>query len=90
MQFGRKLWSEVLERAAPSLIICMGRLVTTELCRLMQAENQIAVPIGWGNVKAFAADFPGGRIVGLPHLSRYSVIGRQKSETALKSLFDRW
>jgi hypothetical protein len=56
----------------------------------MQAENQIAVPIGWGNVKAFAADFPGGRIVGLPHLSRYSVIGRQKSETALKSLFDRW
>ncbi|MFL4470018.1 uracil-DNA glycosylase family protein [Tateyamaria armeniaca] len=88
MQFGRELWSDVLERTSPSLIVCMGRQATTELSGVVRAENEVSMPVGWGNVKASRADYPSGTIVGLPHLSRFSIFGRRESESAIKALFD--
>ncbi|WP_300009840.1 uracil-DNA glycosylase family protein [uncultured Roseobacter sp.] len=90
LQFGRSLWSKVLGRVKPSLVICMGKTVTVELARLLQAENEIAVDIGWGAVKATRAEFQSGRIIGLPHLSRFPVITRRECQAPLKRLFENW
>ena len=39
-----------------------------------------AVPAHWGSVKLRACDYPGGRLVGLPHLSRYALFSKPETD----------
>ena len=75
--FGRQLWTWVLERTPATLFLCLGRDVTREVVALTGAKADGTWPTGWGRqtFKRYVA--PGKVIVGLPHLSRFQVFGRQ-------------
>jgi hypothetical protein len=69
----------------------MGGETYASLCRILGATAAKSVPVGWGNASARRAVFKGGSIVGLPHLSRFGIVTRAKSEAALREIFgDDW
>lgn len=89
LAFGAGLWQMIFARARPRLVVTMGAETGRVARALLGASPTRQRPLGWGRVCAREADFPGGRIVSLPHLSRYRVFGRPASEAALGQLFDR-
>jgi uracil-DNA glycosylase len=83
-----EIWKEVFHRANPHLIITLGTTVFEAVYTLLNAKNIEEIPVHWGNVCARRANFNGNKkLVGLPQLSRFKIIGRSQSETALEELF---
>lgn len=76
VQFGKELWTEVLQTSQPSLIIAMGALSTKILSKMLNIRYLEKHPTGWGKVSAFRGEFEEGRLVGLPHLSRFGIMTR--------------
>lgn len=87
VEFGKKLWREIFERAKPKVIVSMGAVATKIVNRLLQAEDISKQPVGWGNITASRAQFDGGFHVGLPHLSRFGIMTRDQSAPYLDKLF---
>ncbi|MEO0669180.1 MAG: uracil-DNA glycosylase family protein [Pseudomonadota bacterium] len=87
LDFGFELWRQILERAKPSLVVGMGGDATRQLARLLRADTSERIPLGWGKVTGTRAAHAQGYLVGLPHLSRFPVVGRQASEAGLRKLF---
>lgn len=91
LDFGIGIWSDILKRAKPSLVICMGGETFHALSRILDSRDLQKISINWGSIVAKHARFDGGALVGLPHLSRFGIITRSQSEDALKSLFrEHW
>lgn len=89
--FGEQLWREILDRSGPELVIGMGRELADPLRRILGSPELSKVDVNWGRVKALKGRFPGGQLVVLPHLSRFSIVARPQSAAAMKTLFgDRW
>ncbi len=86
VQFGMELWAEVLRTAKPSLVITMGSQATRIVADLLGVEGLAKQRIGWGRVAGYWAQSDGGRLIGLPHLSRFGVITRPQSSEALEEL----
>lgn len=91
--FGEELWFEIFRFAKPKLVVGMGNQVSNSLARILNAEKTGCEPINWKSssgkmmtVQRFS--FEGGVLVSLPHLSRFGIIGREKSTPALKHVFD--
>lgn len=87
LRFGKKLCAEVLRSAQPSLVVTMGLPVTksvSDILGIRQLEKQAC---GWGRVSAYCGAFEGGKLVGLPHLSRFGVATRPESAECLEKLF---
>ncbi|QPM90834.1 uracil-DNA glycosylase family protein [Pseudooceanicola algae] len=79
VQFGKELWTEALQTSQPPLIVTMGALTTKILSEMLDIRHLEKHPTGWGKVSAFRGEFEGGRLVGLPHLSRFSIMTRPQS-----------
>jgi len=79
VQFGKELWTEALHTSQPSLIVTMGALTTKILSEMLNIQHLEKHPSGWGQVSAFRGEFEGGRLVGLPHLSRFGIMTRPQS-----------
>jgi hypothetical protein len=91
VNFGRALWRDVLANARPSLVIGMGNKATDALMEVLQVGDMEAIPVEWGRVQARRGTFAGGTLIGLPHLSRYPIFDRQRSDEAIRLLFrDYW
>lgn len=88
LSFGEEIWAEILQRACPKLIIGMGHETFDPLSRIVRVSAEKRVSVGWGKVSAKSASFEGGKLVVLPHLSRFSIITRALSAEALAALFD--
>ena len=86
VHFGMELWAEVLRTAKPSLVFTMGSHATRVVANILDIEGLTRQPISWGRVAAYWAQFDGGRLIGLPHLSRFGVITRPQSSEALEEL----
>lgn len=89
LEFGRRLWTEILKRARPRLVIGMGREVTHNLRAILGAGPSKRHRVGWGCVTGTCATFQGGLLVGLPHLSRFTIVTRPASQSGLQSLFGK-
>jgi hypothetical protein len=85
--FGCALWRRILMAVRPGLVIGMGRVATKHLGKILETNGETRVCVGWGRVAGTRAEFPGGVLVGLPHLSRFPIIGREKSKPAVAQLF---
>ncbi|MFD1342652.1 hypothetical protein [Litorisediminicola beolgyonensis] len=85
--FGQSLWSEILTRAAPELIITMGAEATTAVSAVFGNPERTKLPVSWGSVSGHHAAAGGVRLVGLPHLSTFRIFGRPASAAALERLF---
>lgn len=91
LRFGELLWSDILKRAQPTLVVGMGHKVFKPLSRILSATNANPIRVGWGNVTAVKATISNGSLVVLPHLSRFGIITRQESADALRTLFgEQW
>ena len=92
LTFARELWSDLAREFRPQLVIGLGLQVGGELARLFGVDHLNAVDSGWGAIKLrFGHTRSGGRLVILPHLSRYRLFNPDGSENrysaALKVAF---
>lgn len=75
-QFGKKLWEWVLPQTNAKRFICMGMEPWWHISKLLNAMTLEPVASGWGKVKIRRAISESGQlIVGLPHPSRYLLLG---------------
>lgn len=87
LKFGKELWIRVLSRAKPSVIVTMGAEVTRAVAEIMDVKTLHRYPVGWGEITGQRGTFSGGMLVGLPHLSRFSIMNRDASASELDKLF---
>ena len=88
LEFGKQLWADVLRCAQPPLVITMGAMATSAIAEVVKAGNMTKHPTGWGNVMMSTGVYPGGLLVGLPHLSRFGIVTRQVGARVLRDVFD--
>ncbi len=86
IKFGTGIWGRILRKARPEVVITMGNEVTKALTPVLGVRGTKRIPVNWGNVSGYRGKFPGGTHVGLPHLSRFAIIGRPESNRAVKRL----
>lgn len=93
LKFGQGIWLEVLLAAQPSLVVTMGGQTFDSLAAALQVEDVECSLLGWGKVKGRKAHYSrsgslaDGLLVGLPHLSRFRIVGREASREGLAGLF---
>lgn len=87
LAFGKDLWAHILRRAQPSIVITMGGDTTKAIADILGVMNMDCYAIGWGDISAKRGDFTRGTLIGLPHLSRFSVMNRASSAGHLDRLF---
>lgn len=87
LSFGLHLCERVLRRAAPPLVITMGRETNDAISRLIRVQDIAQYPINWGRYTASRGQFQDGNWIGLPHLSRFTIMDREASKEALNALF---
>lgn len=85
---GSQIWKDLMAVHPFDLVITMGGDVRDEMKKLLGARNGEKISVGWGNISGERAIFKGGVLVGLPHLSRFGLMGREQSEEGLRRLFE--
>lgn len=95
-EFSANLWGWLLPRVRPSAIICMGGVPYHQFTDILNAEgpklSETHWPTGWGNVRFKARTYSAWEtrilITFVPHLSRFSLLGREESEPHIGKLAD--
>ena len=102
IRFSKCMWSRVFDIVEPSVIVCNGKDVAAELGPVLRArgtarEAAVSYPTGWkrkgGEVTYTVTRYTTTRgvnvtMVGLPHLSRYTIFGRRQSRDATRGIVD--
>ncbi len=89
LQFGKAIWGDILSRARPKWVITMGNVAADAMRELLGVANARKIPVNWGHVSAQCGEGNDGvSFVGLPHLSRYTIMSRIESAPVLRQLFD--
>jgi hypothetical protein len=97
IEFSRILWQKVLSNLKFQLLLCIDNTtyknITEILTKLLYLKVQEErYPIAWGDYRCSIANFEkdGQKItlVWLPHLSTFSIFGREKSKEAVKKIMD--
>jgi hypothetical protein len=93
--FSRNLWRRLLASSLPPLIIALTERVAAELQYVLitlggsQYFHEYR-PVGWGSVTYSVRQIRVAErtvlIIGLPHLSRFAIIGRAFSESAVSEM----
>jgi hypothetical protein len=86
LRFGVNLWRDLLEDHRPRLTFTIGEVIFNEARSLFDGGSSMKVPAGWGNASIRVSDYAGGRLIGLPHLSRYQLFGDPRREAIVASL----
>ncbi|WP_374658323.1 hypothetical protein [Phenylobacterium sp.] len=74
--FGRDLWSELLASRRPRLVVTISGVVFEAMRDMLDGGDVRSLNSGWGSARIRMCDYHGGRLVGLPHLSRYRLFSR--------------
>ncbi|MFP4044204.1 MAG: uracil-DNA glycosylase family protein [Rhodosalinus sp.] len=86
-RFGVALWRDILDSARPRLVIVLGRTAGDTLAGELGLRLAREERVEWGDVTAGVWEGADLRLIRLPHLSRFAIVGRRKSEPALARLF---
>lgn len=89
VRFGEELWSKILKDIQPQIVIAMGGEVIASISRILRINELERIPVNWGNITASRGTFAHGKFIGLPHLSRFSIMNRPESQPALGHLFGK-
>ncbi len=87
LEFGKEIWRSIFNYANPDIVIGMGEVAKTALIDLLRVRDVEAIPLEWGNICAVRGRFDQGVFIGVPHLSRYRIMYRSQSMSALQRLF---
>lgn len=97
IDFSKTIWREIISQNDFKLIICidkvtfksMNDILSTNGFERKSCEN---LPTGWGEYKATIRRYSNKEktisLVKFPHLSRFSIFGREKSKKDIKNIFD--
>lgn len=85
--FGESIWREVFSQRTPELVVCFGEDTARTVRSILGIQNPTRILVGWGNCTLSIGQGETCRVIGLPHLSRFAIIGRSKSEDALAQAF---
>lgn len=89
--FGEKIWTDILRNAKPRVVIAMGEIAASAMCRIgrIAPERLEKHYLEWGKVSARTGrgDFD---LIWLPHLSRFRIMRREKSQAAVDGVFSMY
>ncbi len=88
VQFGKKIWSKVLKRSKPKIVISIGTTIVRPIINdILNVSEEKGIDVNWGRIKGYRSTFDGGIHVALPHLSTFKIMGREESREAIERLF---
>jgi hypothetical protein len=84
--FGMAIWRDILDRLKPRTVIAFGKDIADDVASLLDARDCKKYSAGWGEqtIDTFLYG-TGGKLIILPHLSRFSLFNRPQSEAAFLS-----
>lgn len=83
LTFGEGLWREVFAQSPVKTVICFGKDTAPYLSKVLDGRLSTNVPAGWGDQTIDVYRFGEvGKLIVLPHLSRFGLFGREPSEAA--------
>jgi hypothetical protein len=98
MKFSQSMCARVLDVVEPPVIVCNGKDVAKRLDPVLRArgtvtEASVSYPTGWGDYTYTVTRYTTTRgvkvtMVGLLHLSRFSIFGRPKYRQATTEIVD--
>jgi hypothetical protein len=82
-EFGLSIWRDILDRPKPRTVIAFGKDIADDIASLLDAKGCKKYSAGWGEqtIDTFHHG-SGGKLIVLPHLSRFSLFNRPQSEEA--------
>jgi hypothetical protein len=86
-QFGVEMWRCLLDGRSPRLTFTIGDVVFQSMQDILKGSDATEHASGWGNVKIKLAEYEGGHLIGLPHLSRYRLFGKKARALAREESF---
>lgn len=87
LRFGQDLWRTIFDvGGVPPVVVTLGKVAFSPVAELIHAGPVTEVPYRWGNETASIATHPGGRLVGLPNLSRRPIMLAPGREDVLNTL----
>jgi len=91
LRFGVALWKRVLEYVKPCLVVAMGKSeLRTPLVDILGSPNGTEThSVGWGNISASLDMFENCKLLTLPHLSRFKLMGRPESRHPINKIISR-
>lgn len=85
VEFARQLWAWTLTQSPARTIVCLGKkVVGPEIAAIVGAQLDVVTSAGWGDqtIDVYRSQ-SGVKIVALPHLGRFKLMGRPVSEAAV-------
>ncbi len=84
LEFASSLWRRLLSTIAPTLVISIGGEAFKGIRKILSdirgaPIRQSEFPLGWNKMKATLVRYHQCLLIGLPHLSRFSIFGRSDS-----------
>jgi hypothetical protein len=91
LEFGIQLWREVINCVKPNIIVAMGKSeLRSPLIKILgKPKASETHSVGWGNISASLDIFASCKLLSLPHLSRFKIMGRPQSQTCINTIVSR-
>jgi hypothetical protein len=87
IQFGIQIWREIFLHSKATTIIAFGKEIKRHVATLLAAAPRSTCRAGWGTQTIDVLTFGShGKLVVLPHLSRFSLFNRPDSEQAFRAV----
>lgn len=89
--FARDLWTWTLAQSPAQTILCLGKnVVGPEIAAIVGARKCGVMPAGWGDQTIdIYRSAQGIKVIALPHLGRFKLMGRPTSEAAVIAALGR-
>ncbi|MBX3570073.1 MAG: hypothetical protein KF914_18565 [Rhizobiaceae bacterium] len=87
IRFGMDLWERILSTATPEIIVVIGKQTWEAFLSRGHVRDAKAHSVNWKNYVVRRGLIKNTKIVGLPHLSRFPIIGRTANDEAIDWAF---
>ncbi len=86
LRCGLEIWRSIFGLACATTVIVFGKDMAPPMTRLLAATDMATYPADWGNITIDVYRFGiVGKLVVLPHLSRFALFGRSASEASFRA-----
>ncbi|TCM58211.1 hypothetical protein C8J36_101110 [Rhizobium sp. PP-F2F-G48] len=89
LQFGTKLWDEVLQAVRPSIIFAIGIDTGERIAKVLSISTHTRIRVGWGDLTGIYGRNGEQQLIAVPHLSRFRIMTRAACKEPLDKLFAR-
>jgi hypothetical protein len=86
--FGVELWRKLLGGRRPRLTFTIGQIVFQSMQEIFDGDKASEHASGWGKIKIRVCEYEGGKLIGLPHLSRFQLFSDKPSYLARQQIIE--